>query len=55
MCREHNDANVMAFGARVIGIEVAKQMVKVFLTTKFNSGHENHPRRVQQINDLDEK
>ena len=36
--REHNQSNVLAFGARVIGIEVAKEIVKVWLETDFEGG-----------------
>ncbi|KAH7832075.1 ribose 5-phosphate isomerase [Monocercomonoides exilis] len=34
LCREHNDANVLSLGARIIGLEVAKDAVSVFLTTE---------------------
>lgn len=50
MSREHNDANVLALGGRVIGEEVARQIVEVFLSTRFLSEHQNHPRRVQMLN-----
>ena len=33
MCRRHNDANVIAMGGRVTGLEVMKQMVLAFLST----------------------
>ena len=36
--REHNDSNVLAFGARVIGIDVAKEITKVWLSTGFEGG-----------------
>ena len=36
--REHNQSNVLAFGARVIGIDVAKEIVKVWLETDFEGG-----------------
>jgi len=36
--REHNDSNVLAFGARVIGIEVAKEITRVWLETGFEGG-----------------
>ena len=52
MAREHNDANVIAFGARVIGEEVAKEVVEAFLTGKFESQTESHVRRVKLINSL---
>ncbi len=53
MCREHNDCNIVAMGGRVIGSEVAKQIVDVFMATKFLSEHMNHPRRVKKIAELE--
>lgn len=51
--RRHNDANVVAFGARVIGMGVAKQIVDVFLTTEFEGGR--HQRRVDKIKAIEEE
>jgi ribose 5-phosphate isomerase B len=43
LTREHNDANVIAFGQRLIGTEVAREALKVFLETPFEGGrHANH-------------
>jgi ribose 5-phosphate isomerase B len=47
LAREHNDANVIAMGARLIGIEMAKACIEVFLSTPF--GGERHQRRVQKL------
>ena len=47
LTREHNDANVLALGARLIGEEVAKACLRVFLTTAFAGGR--HGRRVAKI------
>ena len=47
LSREHNDANVIAMGARVIGIEMAKACVTAFLATPF--GGERHARRVAKL------
>mmetsp|Transcript_1621 Transcript_1621/g.1724 ORF Transcript_1621/g.1724 Transcript_1621/m.1724 type:complete len:152 (+) Transcript_1621:249-704(+) len=49
MSRKHNDANVIAFGGRVTGVEVAKQCLDVWLVTEFEKDHPNHPRRVSQL------
>ncbi len=49
LAREHNDANVLAMGGRVLGTGLALEMVDVFLTTKFEGGR--HKRRVDQIED----
>ncbi len=45
--REHNDANVMALGARIVNRGAATRMVRLFLTTDFAGGR--HQRRVQKI------
>lgn len=45
--REHNDANVVAFGARLIGAEVAREALKVFLNTPFEGGR--HAGRVAKL------
>ena len=47
LAREHNDANVIAFGARVIGAGVAISAVEAFLKTEFAGGR--HERRVKKI------
>ncbi|MBO5072415.1 MAG: ribose 5-phosphate isomerase B [Eubacterium sp.] len=46
--RLHNDANILAFGARVIGPGLAEKIVDTFLDTEF-SGVERHQRRVDMI------
>ena len=53
MCRQHNDANVLAFGARVVGQAVALAMVDDFLTEEFAG--ERHAVRVNDIKALEEK
>jgi len=45
--RQHNDANVLALGARVIGVETAKDCLRVFLATPFEGGR--HARRVAKL------
>src|SRR5262245_55760120 len=49
--REHNDANVLSMGARIIGTEVALACVEAFLTGEFEGGR--HARRVDRIADLE--
>jgi ribose 5-phosphate isomerase B len=51
--REHNDANVLTLGGRIIGIELAKSIVKTWLLAEFSGGR--HQKRVQKISDIDEK
>jgi ribose 5-phosphate isomerase B len=47
LSREHNDANVIAMGARLIGIEMAKACIDAFLSTEF--GGDRHQRRVNKL------
>ena len=47
LCRRHNDANMLALGARVIGPELAKSIVRTFLTTEFEGGR--HERRIAML------
>ena len=46
-CRLKDNANIIAVGERVLGIEVANQMVEAFLLTKFNSDNPDYIRRSQ--------
>ena len=50
LARQHNDANVIAFGARLIGSDMAKACVAAFLDTNFAGGR--HQRRVDQLSKL---
>jgi len=47
LSREHNDANVIAFGQRLIGVEAAREALKVFLKTPFEGGR--HAGRVAKL------
>ncbi|HXA70983.1 MAG TPA: ribose 5-phosphate isomerase B [Stellaceae bacterium] len=47
LARQHNDANVLALGARVVGSEVAKDCLRAFLATEFDGGR--HARRVAKL------
>lgn len=47
-CRQHNNANVLAMGARVIGVGHALKVVETFLNTEF-SGEERHERRIRMM------
>jgi len=53
MAREHNDANVLSIGARVVGLGLAEEIVDVFLSTPFEGGR--HARRVAQLAELEEQ
>ena len=52
MTRRHNDANIVALGARVVGPGLALKIVDTFLDTPFEGGR--HERRVQQMMALEE-
>jgi ribose 5-phosphate isomerase B len=51
MAREHNDANVLSMGARVVGVGLAEEITDLFLTTEFEGGR--HARRVDQLSALE--
>jgi ribose 5-phosphate isomerase B len=51
MARQHNDANVLSMGARVIGTGVAEEIVEIFVNTAFEGGR--HARRVDQLTELE--
>lgn len=50
LSRQHNNTNVLAFGARVIGIELAKLIVKSWLDAEFEGGR--HAQRVKMLDDI---
>ncbi|WP_265570469.1 ribose 5-phosphate isomerase B [Sphingomicrobium nitratireducens] len=47
LARQHNDANVIALGERLVGVDMAKACVTAFLTTEFEGGR--HQRRVDKL------
>ncbi|MBR3811636.1 MAG: ribose 5-phosphate isomerase B [Agathobacter sp.] len=51
LIKEHNNANVLAFGARIVGSELAKDIVKAYLEAEFMGGR--HQMRVDMISDLE--
>ena len=53
LTREHNDANIIWFGARIVSTELANDIVDTFLTTPFSNG-ERHKRRIAQIHEIEE-
>ena len=52
LCREHNNANLLALGERIIGVELAKGIVDAFLNTEAEGGR--HAMRVDKINTYDQ-
>lgn len=53
LSRMHNDSNVLAFGARVIGPEMAKMITEEWLNAKYEGGR--HQRRVDQVMDIERR
>ena len=53
LSRQHNDANILALGARIIGIETAKEIVKAWLDAEFEGGR--HQARVDMIMAIEER
>lgn len=53
LSREHNDANMLSIGQRMISLEEALQIVETWLDTSFSGGR--HARRVQRIAELDDQ
>jgi ribose 5-phosphate isomerase B len=52
-CREHNDANILALGERVVGVGLALDIVDTFLNGKFEGGR--HATRVDKISKIEKK
>lgn len=53
LSKQHNNSNIIAFGARVIGIETAKMIVDEWLNTEFEGGR--HQRRIDMIAEIEKK
>ena len=51
MCRAHNDCNLIAFGARIVGLQTAEAIVDAFLSTEHEGGR--HARRVELIMEIE--
>lgn len=51
LVKEHNNANIIAFGARIVGIETAKDIVRAYLDAKFLGGR--HQTRIDMISDIE--
>ena len=52
LTKEHNNANIIAFGARIVGIEVAKAIVAAWLDAEFQGGR--HQSRIDMIHSIEE-
>ncbi|HET6662964.1 MAG TPA: ribose 5-phosphate isomerase B [Acidimicrobiales bacterium] len=53
MSREHNDANVLAIGARIVAPQLADEILTLWLSTPFEGGR--HERRIAQIAEIEEE
>ena len=53
LVKEHNNANILAFGARIVGSELAKAMVKSYLEAEF--GGERHQRRIDLLHEIEKR
>jgi len=49
---EHDNMNVLCLGARIVGVELARELVKAFLGAKF-SGEERHLRRLEKVDEME--
>ena len=54
LTRQHNNANVICFGARIISTELANDIVKTFVSTPFSNG-ERHIKRIDMIKEIEDK
>lgn len=51
LVKQHNNANIIAFGARIVGIEAAKDIVKAYLDASFEGGR--HQERIDMIHEIE--
>ena len=51
LVKQHNNANIIAFGERIVGVELAKDIVKAYLTAEFEGGR--HAKRIAMISDIE--
>jgi ribose 5-phosphate isomerase B len=49
--KQHNNANIIAFGARIIGMETAREIVKAYLNAEFAGGR--HQKRIDMIHQIE--
>ena len=54
LTREHNNANILAIGARIVSDELAKDIVRTFLTTEYSHG-ERHERRLALLHEIEKR
>lgn len=54
LVKQHNNANILAFGARIVGVELAKDMCDAYLNAVFDAEGGRHSRRVAMIHELEQ-
>ena len=52
--REHDDCNVLCLGARIVGVELASEIVRSFVNARF-TGEERHRRRLEKVHDIERR
>lgn len=52
LTRQHNDSNILSLGARIVGLELAKDIVNAWLSAKFEGGR--HQARIDMIREIEE-
>ena len=55
LCRQHNNAQILCIGARIVSFETAMKCVNAFLSASFDVSHPRHQRRINQISDMEGK
>jgi len=56
LCVQHNNCNIISFGERVVGVELAKDILDAFFASKFEGEPgSRHARRVEKISEIEEK
>lgn len=53
LVKQHNNANIIAFGARIVGVELAKDIVKAYLDAEFMGGR--HQTRIDKIAEIEKR
>lgn len=53
LSRQHNDTNILALGARVVGLDLAKMILEIWLFTDFEGGR--HQKRIDMISSIEKK
>lgn len=53
LSRQHNNAQILCLGARIISFEIAMECVNAFLSAQFESSHPRHQRRIDQMTEME--